>query len=242
MQLMTHVIVGYPNLRETERIVAALAAGGSDLIELQIPFSDPVADGPTIAAANDIALKNGLNAKKSLTFAAKMVKKHPQVQFYFMSYLNPVLAAGGQDFFRAARRAGICGFIIPDLPVDEFPYLHAAAEKYDLNLIAVLAPNTASDRIKKIVASRQGFVYCPARLGVTGKQTAFSVELKKFLARVRKYTKLPLAVGFGVEKPTDIQSIQKAGGQIAVVGSALIRTYTKGGVKAAERLVRSLKA
>ncbi len=238
---MTHVVVGYPTLRETERIVSALAEAGSDFIELQIPFSDPVADGPVIAAANDVALKNGITAKTALAFASRMIKKHPEVQFYLMSYLNPILVAGSQQFFNTAARAGMRGFIIPDLPVEESALLAQLARKNKLNLIAVLAPNTTAARIKKITAKATGFVYCVARLGVTGKNTAFSAELKRFLACVRKQTKLPLAVGFGVKSGADIKAIEKAGGQIAVVGSALIRAHAKGGAEAVGKLAISLK-
>ncbi len=238
---MTHVVVGYPTLRETGRIVSALAEAGSDFIELQIPFSDPVADGPTIAAANDVALKNGITAQQVLVFVQKVIKKHPQVRFYLMSYLNPILKSGGTKFFEAAAKVGVRGFIIPDLPIEELPEIHTSARKLKLDLVSVLAPNTTDLRIKKIVKRATGFIYCTARLGVTGKQTAFAMDLKHFLSRVRKFTQLPLAVGFGVKEKSDVQAIQKAGGQIAVLGSALIDTYSKGGVKMVGELVASLR-
>lgn len=241
MQLMTHVVVGYPSLRATEKIIDALARAGSDKIELQIPFSEPVADGPVIANANQTALTQGINAKKCLSFAKKMTKQYPTVQFYFMSYLNPILRYGLSKFCRDSASAGIRGFIVPDLPVEEADKLLTELKKNKLNLIFVLAPNTTVVRMKKITAKAKDFLYCAARLGVTGKQTSFTADLKKFLTRVKKYTRLPLAVGFGIEQPADITAVRKAGGQIAVVGSAILRTHQKSGVKAVAKLVRKLK-
>lgn len=239
---MTHVVAGYPTLSETERILHALATGGSQMIEIQIPFSDPVADGPTIAAANDVALSGGTRVADVLALAKKCKAMHPDVALYAMSYLNPILAAGGVDFFKKAAAAGLSGFIIPDLPVEEAAVFLTAAKKYRLNLIFVVAPNTSDARLRLIAQHASGFVYVVARLGVTGKSTTFSTELKQLLTRVRRQTKLPLAVGFGVATTDDVRAIAQAGGDIAVVGSALIRTHEKTGVTGVEKLVRALAA
>lgn len=237
---MTHVVVGYPTLALCEQIVDVLAKNGSEFIELQIPFSDPVADGPTIAAANDVALRNGVGIEEALSFAEKVAQKHPHTQFYFMSYLNPILAAGGAKFFARAAAAGIRGFIIPDLPIEEAHELLQAAKKYDLNIIFVVAPNTSPTRLKLITGKARGFLYCVARLGVTGKTTQFSADLKTFLTRVKKLTHLPLAVGFGVANTTDITAIQKAGGDIVVIGSAIIRAHQQDGVTGVTQLICAL--
>ena len=240
-KLMTHVVVGYPNLTETERIVDALAKNGSDIIELQIPFSDPSADGPAIAQANDVGIKNKITPQTCLAFAKKITKKFPQVDFYFMSYLNPIFHFGIKKFTKEAKEAGIKGFIVPELPVEESTEFLANCKKNKLNFIFVIAPNTSPERLKKITRKASGFIYCVARLGTTGSKTSFGGELKKYLARVKKLTKLPLAVGFGVSEKRDVQAIQKAGGDIAVVGSAIIRAHKKGKSPAVARLVKSLR-
>lgn len=240
MRLMTHVVVGYPTLALCEQVVDVLAKSGSEFIELQIPFSDPVADGPTIAAANDVALRNGVTIEEALSFAEKVARKHPHTQFYFMSYLNPILAAGGAKFFARAAAAGIRGFIIPDLPIEEANELLQAAKKYDLNIIFVVAPNTSPTRLRLITSKAQGFLYCVARLGVTGKTTQFSADLKTFLTRVKKLTRLPLAVGFGVANMADATAIQKAGGDVVVIGSAIIRAHQEKGVDGVTTLIKSL--
>lgn len=242
MQLMAHVVIGYPTLRETERIVGALVRGGAAKIELQIPFSDPVADGPVIAAANDLALKNGLTQQQCLTFAQKITRGFPQIEFYFMSYYNPILAFGLEKFVSETAKVGLNGFIIPDLPFEESAKFSKVCRELGLDFIPIVAPNTPPIRLRKIVVSHYGFVYCASRLGVTGRPTAFDLKLKKFLTRVQKFTTCPLAIGFGVSRHSDVAAIQKAGGSIAVVGSAIIRVHEKGGVSAVERLVKNLIA
>jgi len=159
-----------------------------------------------------------------------------------MSYFNPIFRFGISKFAKKATEAGARGFIIPDLPIEEAKKVLAACKKNGLEFIFVVAPNTTNDRLEKIgkVAGRRGWIYCVARLGVTGRQTAFDAGLKKFLIRVRRFTNLPLAVGFGVSKKSDILAIQKAGGNIAVVGSAIIRKYEKGGIKAVEKFMKEL--
>ncbi|MFH1375307.1 MAG: tryptophan synthase subunit alpha [Patescibacteria group bacterium] len=239
MKLMTHVVVGYPNLRETERIVAALAQH-SDIIELQIPFSDPVADGPVIMEANDVAVQGGITPDKCLAFAKKITKKHPETKFYFMSYFNPIYRAGIAQFVKAAARNGIKGFIVPDLPVEEAQEFLKECRRNKLNFVFVVAPNTSKERLKKIVRQARGLIYCVARLGVTGKQSSFGVELKKFLKRIKKLSGLPLAVGFGIMKKADLAAIRSSGGDIAVIGSEIIRQHKKGGAAKVEKFIKSL--
>lgn len=240
MKLMTHVVVGYPNLRETERIVDALAPY-SEIIELQIPFSDPVADGPTIMEANDLAVQGGITPDKCLAFAKKVSKKHPKTKFYFMSYFNPIYRAGIASFTKAAAKNGIKGFIVPDLPVEETQEFLKECRRNKLEHVFVVAPNTSSQRLKEITAKARGLIYCVARLGVTGKQSSFGTELKKFLSHVKRLSKLPLAVGFGITKSSDLAAIRAAGGDIAVIGSEIIRQYRAGGIKRVERFMKKLR-
>lgn len=246
-KLMTHVVVGYPNLRETEKIVTALAKNGSDFIELQIPFSDPTADGPTIATANEVARLQGITTKTCLEFAKKITQKFPKVNFFFMSYVNPILSFGLKKFVKAAKKVSIKGFIMPDLPVEEAGEMLSECQKNKLNFIFVVAPNTSAERLKKITkaanqyCSDEGLIYCVARLGTTGIKTNFGKALKQYLSRIKRLSKLPLAVGFGVSQKKDVADIKKAGGDIAVVGSAIIRAYKKNGLKAVEKLVKNLR-
>lgn len=236
---MTHIVVGYPTLRESERIASVLARN-SEIVELQIPFSDPSADGPTIATANEISRKNGITAKKCLEFAGKISRKFPQTEFLLMTYFNPVLQFGIEKFVKKAKSLGIRGFIVPDLPIEESTEFLAACKKNKLNFIFVVAPNSTKVRLRKITAKASSFIYCAARLGVTGQQTSFDSRLKKFLTRVKKFTQLPLAVGFGVNNRKDIMAIKKSGGEIAVIGSAIIGAYKIGGIKAVEQFMKNL--
>lgn len=239
MKLMTHTVVGFPSLTASSEIIAALAAKSS-IIELQIPFSDPTADGPVIAAANEAARKAGIDSHIALDFAAKVTAEYPQVDFYFMSYYNPILHFGVADFVEASAKAGVKGFIIPDLPLEEAGEILAECKKHGLNFVFVIAPNTPSPRIKEIAAASSGLLYCVARLGVTGNKTAFGSELKTFISRVKKQTKLPLAVGFGVSEKADVKAIENAGGDFVVVGSAILRAYERGGKEAVSILVSNL--
>lgn len=239
MKLMTHTVVGFPSLAASSEIIDALAAKSS-IIELQIPFSDPTADGPVIAAANETARKAGIDTHIALDFAEKVTAKYPQVDFYFMSYFNPILHYGIADFVEASEKAGIRGFIIPDLPLEEAGEMLAECKKHGLNFVFVIAPNTPSPRIKQIAVASGGLLYCVARLGVTGSKTSFGSELKTFILRVKKQTKLPLAVGFGVSEKADVEAIENAGGEFAVVGSAILRAYEKGGKEAVIELVTGL--
>jgi tryptophan synthase alpha chain len=240
MKLMTHTVVGFPSLAASEEIIAALAEKSS-IIELQIPFSDPTADGPVIAAANEAARKAGITSHTALEFARKVTTKYPQVDFYFMSYFNPIYHFGIAKFLEASKKAGIKGFIIPDLPLEEAGEMLAECEKQNLNFVFVIAPNTPPLRIKQIAKASRGLLYCVARLGVTGSKTAFGSDLKQFISRVKQQTSLPLAVGFGVSEKQDVEAIQNAGGEFAVVGSAILRAYEKGGKEAVKGLVSSLQ-
>jgi tryptophan synthase alpha chain len=237
---MTHVVLGYPTLPLCEKLVDILASK-SDFIELQIPFSDPIADGPTIAGANYQALTQKITLEKCLVFAKKVARKHSQAAFYFMSYYNPIFRYGSTRFIKAAKAAGIRGFIVPDLPLEEAGDFLQACRKEKLNFIFVLAPNTAPERLKNISKNATGFLYCVARLGVTGKKTKISTDLKKFINQVRKHTRLPLAVGFGIQNRQDLEKIKATGADIAVVGSAIIKSYEKNGLSGVQHLITGLK-
>lgn len=242
LQLMTHTVIGYPSLAESEQAILAMAQSGANYIELQLPFSDPIADGASIMQANDQALANGVSPEDCFLFAAKMAKRVEQ-PIYFMSYYNLLLNFGVEDFCRQTRQAGIRGLIVPDLPVEEERYeqLSKACKKAGLEHIVVVSPNTLLPRLREMKPFATGFIYCTARTGTTGSQSRLNKALNLKLRQIRQVFKLPVAVGFGISQPRQIRQV-KTHADIAVVGSALISALGRGGVKAVTRLVISLKA
>jgi len=236
--IMAHAVVGWPTLSESEEIIKTLAQNGADLIELQIPFSDPIADGPTILHASDLALSAGIKVSDAFALAKKL-KDEIQTPLLFMTYGNILLARGIEAFCAEAAESGIVGLIVPDLPPEEAPEFFEACEKYHLAPIVIFAPTADKKRLQELAAVAKGFVYCVARTGITGAATDFS-ELHQFLDAAKSATNLPLAVGFGVEKPEDLHAIKKAGGHMAVVGSAALRAYSSGKIPALKQFFSSL--
>jgi len=239
MKLATHTVIGFPNLKTSEKITEILAKN-SDIVELQIPFSDPIADGQTITEANTIALKQKITPKKCLNFARKFTKKFPSTDFFLMSYFNSIFRFGIVKFTIEAQKSGIRGFVIPDLPIEEADELLKICRKNKLKLIFVVAPNTPDSRLKMIAEKSTGWIYATARLGITGSTSEFGKDLKKFLARIRKFSKTEIGVGFGVKSKSDLQKIKKAGGSIGIVGSELFRQFESGGLKKLENFLKVL--
>lgn len=235
--LMTHIVLGYPSFDESRRIVEAMVQAGVDLIELQIPFSEPMADGPVILHANQKALAAGSTVDKCFEQAASLAKEFP-IPFVFMSYCNIAYARGLARFARETREAGLYGAIIPDLPFEEGDELFGEMAKESLDPIFIFSPNTSEARMKAIASRARGFVYCVARKGVTGASTEFA-SLDGYLARCRAATPLPLALGFGVKDRHDIdQLVGKV--DLAVVGSETIRVVDTQGVAGVKPFIESL--
>lgn len=242
--LMTHVIAGFPTLKETENLILTLAAAGSDFIEIQIPFSDPIADGPTIMRASDLALKNGTTVQDALNLM-HAVTQQVSIPILFMCYFNTVHAYGVQAFCKAAAKSGASGLIIPDVPPeeDQREALSDAAEKNNLILIRVVSPASSHERLEKNAALARGFVYCVSRYGVTGSTKELAPQLDDYVQRVRSVSPLPRAVGFGISQPEHVQALRSKA-EIAVVGSALVERTEKGATSAeitafVQQLVRS---
>jgi len=236
--LMTHIVLGYPSMDASRKIVHQMVEAGVDLMELQIPFSEPIADGPVILHANQRALAAGATVDGCFQLAEQLAKELP-IPFVFMSYYNVAWKRGIARFAAQTREAGIRGAIIPDLPFEEGDALLSAFTQQELDPIFIFSPNTSEQRMKQIAEHARGFVYCVARKGVTGSQTEFT-ELGDYLARCRRATKLPLALGFGVKSRADVASIT---GQvdIAVVGSETIRVVDQHGVDAVPAFIRGLR-
>jgi tryptophan synthase alpha chain len=238
--LMTHIVLGYPSFAASLAIVDAMVAAGVDLMELQIPFSEPMADGPVILAANQKALAAGATVERCFEFAATVTRKHA-IPFLFMSYYNVLFRAGVTSFVTRAQQAGVVGAIVPDLPPEEGDDYLAAMGRAGLDPIFIFSPSTSETRLRQIAGAARGFVYCVARKGVTGLQTSFSVELDAYLARCRAATSLPLALGFGVQDAADVAFL-RGKVDIAVVGSATLRLIDEKGVGAVGEFVRGLRA
>jgi tryptophan synthase alpha chain len=218
--LMPFVTVGYPELDAADEIVPALFRAGADIVELGIPFSDPIAEGPTIQQSSYQALLNGVTVQHCLD-TARRLRARVDAPLIFMGYYNPLLAFGLDRFAAEAAAAGADGLIIPDVPPTESDDLQAACQRHGLDLIFLLAPTSTDSDIQEVARRASGFIYCLSVLGVTGARDSLSDELVDFLARVRAHADLPLAIGLGVSRAEHVERI----GQIAdaaIVGSALI--------------------
>lgn len=236
--LMTHIVIGYPSLEASYDIVKAMVAGGVDLMELQIPFSEPIADGPVILKANQHALANGVTVQQCLDFAARVATEF-DIPFLLMTYYNILFKYGVNRFAGTMTAGGLRGAIVPDLPPEEGQEYLDAMQKHGLAPIFIFAPTSSDARMKLIAEQAKGFVYCVARKGVTGQQTNFSRELDAYLARCRQATNLPLAVGFGVKDAADIQFLTGKA-DIAVIGTQTIRIVEQDGVATVENFINSL--
>ena len=237
--LMTHIVLGYPTFEDAFRIVEAMVNAGVDLMELQIPFSEPIADGPIILHANQKALAGGATVQKCLDFAQKIVKSF-DIPFLFMSYYNILFKYGVDRFVGAMHDNGIVGAIVPDLPPEEGRDYLDAMEKYHLSPIFIFSPTTPEDRMVYLNSYGKGFIYCVARKGVTGVTTDFSRQLTEYLSKCRKATDLPLALGFGVKERKDVDFL-KGKADIAVIGSETIRLVDTAGVDAVGKFINSLR-
>jgi tryptophan synthase alpha chain len=218
--LFTYITVGYPRLDSTPDIALALAGAGADLVELGIPFSDPLAEGRTIQATSQRALENGVTVASCLE-AASAIRQRSEVPVVFMGYLNPILAYGVKRFTEHAADVGVDGLIIADLSLEETAELRAACQGSGINLIFFLAPTSTEARISLVAEQATGFIYCISVTGVTGSRQAIGAEVDSLLGRIRAMTSTPLALGFGLSRPEHLRSLH---GKVdaAIVGSALL--------------------
>jgi tryptophan synthase alpha chain len=237
--LMTHIVLGYPTFEDSFKIIESMVNAGVDLMELQIPFSEPIADGPVILNANQKSLSRKTTVKKCMDFAHKVTRAF-DVPFLFMSYYNILFKFGVERFTEAMAQNAIKGAIVPDLPPEEGSDYLGAMERHNLVPIFIFSPTTPEERMKYLASFGKGFMYCVARKGVTGVDTDFSDQLKKYLARCRKATDLPLALGFGVKEKEDVDFL-KGKADIAVVGSQTIRLVDQEGVWAVGEFIKSLR-
>lgn len=237
--LMTHIVLGYPSFEASVAVVDAMVDAGVELIELQIPFSEPMADGPVILHANQKALHAGATVQRCFEVAAQLAQKHPHVPLLFMSYFNIPFHMGADRFAERTHAAGLRGAILPDLPHEEGDAFFAKMRSQQLEPVFLFSPNSSDERMREISRRASGFIYCIARKGVTGAQTDFAA-LDPYLARCRAATDLPLALGFGVKDAHDVAGLVGKV-DIAVVGSRTIQVIDQEGVDAVGPFVRSLR-
>jgi tryptophan synthase alpha chain len=224
--LIAYVTAGFPSPEATVPIVRSLIDGGADAVELGLPFSDPLADGATVQRATFAALEQGTTPRTVLDIARTLRGQGVEAPLLVMGYVNPLEAYGLDRFVADAAAAGIDGFICVDLPPEEAEPMHAACRANDLDLIFLLAPTSTDERVARVADLASGFIYCVSVTGTTGAREGVSEELPEFIARVRRHTDLPLAVGFGISRPEHVAQI----GQLceaAVIGSAIIDTIER---------------
>jgi tryptophan synthase alpha chain len=214
-----YVCAGDPSLAVTRRLVPALSAAGSDIIELGVPFSDPVADGPVIQRAAQRALAAGATLRKILTLAADV--RAQSAPLVLMTYCNPVYRYGIAAFCRDAAAAGVAGVIIPDLPPEEAGLIAAAADRHGLATIFLAAPTSTGARLRLVALAASGFVYCVSVAGVTGARRSVSVEVAGLVRKIKAVTKLPVGVGFGISTAAHVREICRTA-DAAIVGSAIV--------------------
>jgi tryptophan synthase alpha chain len=236
--LMTHIVLGYPSFEDSFRIIGAMVEAGVDLMELQMPFSEPISDGPVIASAIQKALQGGATVQGCLNVAEDVAKSF-SIPFLIMSYYNPMHKYGVDRFVSAMSKAGIRGAIIADLPPKEGKEYWNAMGQNHLAPIILFSPTTPLERMRYLATLAKGLVYCVARKGVTGGDTSFSENLTMYLFRCREATHLPLALGFGIKQKTDIDFL-KGKVDIAVIGTQTIRLMEKEGIAAVKNFIRSL--
>ena len=239
--LMPYLMGGFPDLDTSAAIGLAYADAGADLVELGVPFSDPLADGPVIHAADTAALAAGATLPGVLEVAAVIARRVPVV---LMCYANPILVRGVERFVDVAAAAGVSGLIVPDLPLEEAGEMRAACRQRGLALVPLVAPTTPVQRLARIGADASGFVYAVSVTGTTGERSRVDGGLREVIARARAHTAVPVAVGFGISTPEQAVAAVTAGAQGVIVGTRLVRAAGEAGdpVAAVGELIRGFSA
>ncbi|MGB9168448.1 MAG: tryptophan synthase subunit alpha [Nitrososphaeraceae archaeon] len=223
--LICYVVAGYPDIKTSENIIVALIEGGADMIEIGIPFSDPIADGNTIQEAIHQSLLSGITPEQCLELSQRIRNKFPDVPLIMMTYSNILFRIGYEEFLSRAKEKGIDGCILPDIPFDESEEYVTAARKTGIATIFLTAPNTEEKRLKDINEICCGFLYVVSVFGITGERKKFDRYTYDVIKKVKKITKnkIPIAAGFGISKPEHVRNMLQAGADAVIVGSAIIR-------------------
>lgn len=235
---ISFLTAGDPTYEASKRNILAAIKGGADLIEIGIPFSDPIAEGPVIQGANIRALKNGMTTDRAFALAGE-IRKETDIPLVFMTYLNPVFKYGYDEFFKKCLEVGVDGLICPDLPFEEKAEVVAPAKKYGIDVISLVAP-TSEKRIKMIAEDAEGFLYVVSSMGVTGARSEINTDISSIMETVHKYAHIPTAIGFGISTPKQAKEMSRyADG--AIVGSAIVRIVEKYGEDAPDKIYEYVK-
>ena len=223
--LICYVVAGYPDIKTSEKIIDTLIESGADMIEIGIPFSDPIADGKTIQEALHSSLTIGVTPQQCLELSERIRVKHPETPLLIMTYSNILFRRGYDNFSRDAKKKGIDGFILPDVSIEESLEYVNAAKKNEMSTIFLVSPNTSELRLKMIIEHCSGFLYAVSVFGITGERQKFHKYTFAFIRKVRKLTKgkIPIAAGFGISHPDHVKNMIEAGADAVIVGSAIIR-------------------
>jgi tryptophan synthase alpha chain len=219
--LVAFITAGYPSLSLTEKLVREFARAGVDIMELGVPFSDPMADGPVIQEASRAALRRGVNLRRILK-SVKNIRRHTDIPICLMTYYNPIFCFGEERFAKSAALCGVDGVIIPDLPPEEGSSLLKSARKYNLDLICFISPTTSAQRVKYIARISRGFVYYVSLTGVTGARKKLPAGLTRHIREVKRRTAKPVCVGFGISTPGQVKELSGVADGV-IVGSAIVR-------------------
>jgi tryptophan synthase alpha chain len=246
--LITFVTAGDPDLATTRRLVMAMAEAGADLVELGVPYSDPIAEGPVIQAANTRALKNDVRIDRLFELAADLRKspgkRNTDIPLVFLLYVNCILQYGKARFLDQCAAKGIDGLIIPDLPYEESEEIAAETRRTGVRLIRLVAPSSAG-RIETIARQAEGFLYCVSSLGVTGIRSSFHTDFENFFGHINRFKTAPSAIGFGISSPAQVRELKKYCDGV-IVGSAIVQKIAESGspdraVASVGEFVRSLR-
>lgn len=216
-----YIMAGDPSLEKTKEVVLLFDECGADIIELGVPFSDPLADGPTIQRASERALRNGVTLRKVISLV-KELRQVTRIPVVLMTYYNPVFKYGEKNFVEDARDAGVDGVIIPDLPPDEAEDFVKLSRKTAIDTVFLLAPTSDDDRIKKVAKTSRGFIYYVSITGITGAALLLDGSMEILISKIRKHTEKPIAVGFGVSTPGEASAVARVSDAV-IVGSAIVK-------------------
>ena len=233
------ITAGDPNIESTEIFIDKMIEAGTALIEIGIPFSDPIAEGSVITKADIRALKSKTTTDKIFDMISTVRKKHPDFPMVFMTYLNPVFSYGYDRFFKKSKELNMLGIIIPDMPFEEKNEAQKIANKYDQKVISLIAP-TSENRIKMISEDAEGFIYLVSSLGVTGVRNEFKFDLKEIVDEIKKHTNVPVAIGFGISNPDAVRKMVSISDG-AIVGSAIVRIVEEYGANAGDYIYKFCK-
>lgn len=233
------ITAGDPDIETTEKLIYAMEKAGADLIEIGIPFSDPTAEGPVIQEANERSLANGCTTDKILDMV-KRIRENTRIPLAFMTYINPIFTYGKDRFMAACKEVGIDAVIIPDLPFEEKDEINESCEKYDVELVSLIAP-TSHERVTKIAKEAKGFVYCVSSLGVTGVRSEIRTDIGEMVKLVREANDIPVAVGFGICTPEQAAKMASVSDG-AIIGSAIVKIVAEHGKNSEQPVYNYVKS